>query len=472
MKHKQTNIFESLKSINQKYLSSLEEEKKIRNKMKEEIEQATKRITAIYQEKIEQSKKHSSVLHANLETYAKCLSNYSTFDKNLIGSVLEKLVSIIEGETYTYQEATHETYEQVVNYFGSQLNKVTKKAYLLVKNGEKEGFYSDYEVEDNTISLLVQKKQAILLYETKKPTTKEIRFYTTKKGIPRCLVDFTYFPYIKEFIDLVIQYEYNNFEEITEKKLLILMNEFLLSKKALIEEKYRKHNMEKAKNIQKEHTTIERNNRNQIEEQELDKLIEYGVPSKYPNNLIDRLQDNINSNSELGNQISTVNITYERQKEKGKITIGETLVSSTNIYISKINLKALIYDYFDEAEQGYPDIDLEDNGIIGFIEISDLENHIDDIEKISKQYGTYKIDTINNQYLRVIYLPNNGEYQNHFDMYSWVISTNNSKNTKSQDININYEEETQRLLAYLKEAELISSLTNNQMLLYKKKKNN
>ena len=59
------------------------------------------------------------------------------------------------------------------------------------------------------------------------------------------MIDFGKFPYVQDFIDSVVEYRFkNNLSKISEKDLLSLMSEFVLSKKTYIEENYKKEDLE------------------------------------------------------------------------------------------------------------------------------------------------------------------------------------------------------------------------------------
>ena len=59
------------------------------------------------------------------------------------------------------------------------------------------------------------------------------------------MIDFGKFSYVQDFIDLVVEYRFkNNLSKVSEKDLLSLMSEFVLSKKTYIEENYKKEDLE------------------------------------------------------------------------------------------------------------------------------------------------------------------------------------------------------------------------------------
>lgn len=181
------------------------------------------------------------------------LENYSTFDSKLIGSIIEKLVSLVEGEEYFYQEAIHKTYELESTILGGQVDKVEKKTLMIVEGSQKRRYYNDYHEQDNEVNRLVQNGQAFILSEHKLWFSSWITFYTTYKGKLKCLIDFGKFSYVQDFIDLVVEYRFkNNLSKVSEKDLLSLMSGFVLNNKVFIEENYKKKNLENQEQVIKQ----------------------------------------------------------------------------------------------------------------------------------------------------------------------------------------------------------------------------
>ena len=199
-----------------------------------------------YQEKINLSKKNCTVLKHELE-------NYSTFDSKLIGSIIEKLVTLVEGKEYVYQEAIHKTYELESTILGGQVDKVEKKTLMIVEGSQKRRYYNDYHGQDNEVNRLVQNGQAFILSEHKLWFSSWITFYTMYKENLKCLIDFGKFSYVQDFIDLVVEYRFkNNLSKVSEKDLLSLMSGFVLNNKVFIEENYKKKNLENQEQVIKQ----------------------------------------------------------------------------------------------------------------------------------------------------------------------------------------------------------------------------
>lgn len=309
-----------------------------------------------------------------------------------------------------------------------------------------------------------------------------ISFYTAREGVLKSLIDFHNFSYVKTFIDLVVQYRFeNHLDEISEKELESIMSEFILSEKAMIEDNYKKRAMEKEEQLRQQLIAEQLRRDKEMEFIKFESIFKNGVPSRYCNNLIDRLQEIANSNADFNSDMSQFEILYEDERHPAKITCSEPLVSSENIFISKINIESSIKDYFDDSNpdphfQGECDIDLVDDGLIGIVDISSLRQDLNHI--IPSLPEVYKVDRIHGEYLRILYLPNRGRY-NHkpINIYPWIMKgildkqdKDSNENATSYKIDWDSAEESRKMLAYLKEIELLSNLDENQLKLYKQRK--
>ena len=448
--------------------------------MNEEIAESERKIKLSYQERINISKNNCTTLKQELENHRKLLEKYSTFDSKLIGSIIEKLVTLFEGEEYFCQEANYETYECESTVFGSETFEVNKKILMIVK-------VSCYDY--NEVNRLVRNGQAFILEENEYDYSKNITFYTAYEGKLKCLIDFNKFSYVKDFIDLVVKYRFkNNLDKVSEKELLSLMSEFILSKEEIIKDNYKKRALERQEQLnqqlikeQLKHDEEISRHDEEIARVELENLIQNGVPSRHNNNLIDRLHKATNDSNDFDSAISQFEISYEGDCHIARITTYDNpIISSENIFISKINFVSSIKDYYDDSDfdphfHGFCDIDLVDDGLIGIVDISSLKQDLDSIINVSSQYSQlYKVDKISNQYLRVLYLPNNGKYSHKpINIYSFIVGIIDDKQYEK---NTSYKTawdcslETEKMLTYLKEIELLSNLDEKQLKLYKQRK--
>lgn len=476
-----TNIFDDVKLAHKKYLSCREERDNINKKIEEEIKEAEKKIRESYQSQIDQVNKDIITSDGEYEDCKKLLKKYSTFDYKMIGSVIAELMSIVEGEEYSYQEAVHETYCREATVFGSESFPVKTRVLMSVKSNYKETHFHDYDDENNEVNRLVRDGHALVLAEEKHFSKNTINF----NGIFATHVDYDKFPYVKEFINSVVQYRYEfNLDEISKKDLLSLMNKFILSKKELIKENYAKRMLERQEQLRQEMIKEQLRYEAKMQQMGLDAILENGVASRHSNSLYDRLQEDEKENVKFNNEMSQFEILYGGEKHTAKFTLGETMVSSPDIFISKIDIEASIKNYFDETEpdahfRGECNINLVDDGLVGIVDISDLGQNLDEVINSSIPREQYKIDRISDKYLRILYLPNKGEYSHkHVNIYGWImegIVPNHDKNLDSKRASYKVEwdktTEADKLQKYLKDIELIvSNFNEKQLRLYRQRK--
>ena len=112
---------------------------------------------------------------------------------------------------------------------------------MVVKQDQlMDSYDSSYQTESK-IDDLVKNGDAIVLSEQDihNDDNKKITFYTSQDGQVICHVDFGKFDYIKEFIDSIIQYRFqNDIVEFTEKDMLSFMSTFIMEHQDSIVENY------------------------------------------------------------------------------------------------------------------------------------------------------------------------------------------------------------------------------------------
>lgn len=112
----------------------------------------------------------------------------------------------------------------------------TKVRIIVRKDKLKNCYDSSYESE---INKLVKNGNALLLSEQDIYNNKEITFYTFQDSQFLCCIDFGRFDYIKEFIDNIVQYRFqNDIIEFTEKDMLTFMKNFVIEHKDIIMKNY------------------------------------------------------------------------------------------------------------------------------------------------------------------------------------------------------------------------------------------
>lgn len=211
----------------------------------EEIAIVTEKIEAKYEVKEKSLKREIESTEKHLKDLEELIIECSSFDSDLLGEILQYLVSAFEKESYIYQKAVHNTTEVYHGWDDRCLAIVKNEVIIIIKESKKEEEYSDYNT--NIISRLIKNGDAILLSEKQQPSFekkekitlyKKPNYYSTFLGIIESTYDCGSFDYIEKFINIIMQYKIENkLKEISKKDLLDFAKDFLLEKQRTVENK-------------------------------------------------------------------------------------------------------------------------------------------------------------------------------------------------------------------------------------------
>lgn len=200
---------------NEKWNLIKQERKKI-----QEILNNIENIKDSYDNNIDYIKKEKS-------KYDKLIYDASWFDVNKIGSVLAKLVSIIEDEPYEYYVAK---YHGVCTYYeegyGYDTANINYDVYLINKESNVSYEYHEEYLSEIGSKVFRNKKDMIVLGR-ENLDDKKISFYDgffNRSG----LIDIKNYDYIYDFINYLIEYKIDNkIDDLNEEELSNLLNSFL-----------------------------------------------------------------------------------------------------------------------------------------------------------------------------------------------------------------------------------------------------
>ena len=155
----------------------------------------------------------------------KIINKYTNFDMRILGPILASIVSVFEGHLFVYQDLMIQAKPNEKNYVN----------YLAIVD-EK---YVGGDLQDlisNNLAYPIYKNYMLLLRgtPTKSVCDYEINFYSIRNDNIQGEENISYIlnteqiPYLKEFIDYVIDYRFkNNILNIKEEDLLNLRKEFI-----------------------------------------------------------------------------------------------------------------------------------------------------------------------------------------------------------------------------------------------------
>lgn len=222
------------------YNKSIEEKEQLLAERKREIEKAISSITEKYIPNLKESEKRIQENRKEVDNYHELILKYSTFDSELIGHAIEKLIKIIEGEDFTFQIADYKVSYLEHNIWGQPYESVVRNKVQLIINMKKvQSEYAKHIDNESEVTRLIASGDAILLGEPKYYDINKVKFYDIKDNQIISLVNFGKFAYVKAFIDYIIEYRYENtVEELTETDLIKLLQEFINANKEIIIRNY------------------------------------------------------------------------------------------------------------------------------------------------------------------------------------------------------------------------------------------
>ena len=227
-------LFNEVKTLQNLYFNEQQEAEVLLDERTKKIEQETKRIMKEYEEKIKLNKTQNSVTKKQLKEFEKDISNYSSFNLETLGKCLEKLISVFEGDKFIYEEAIHEENTRIHGTMDSWDETVENKVKMIVREPKYKSNYFSKSCSNNVINNLVNNGDAIILTETNNHSrfSTKICIYALIDNQLVSSVNFDKFDYIKEFIDNIIQFRFENKKkDFNEEDMQEQMKKFLLDYK-------------------------------------------------------------------------------------------------------------------------------------------------------------------------------------------------------------------------------------------------
>lgn len=160
-----------------------------------------------------------------IDDLCKTVEKYSSFDVDRIGTILNQLITIFEGEMFVYQCTN--LYPSI-NIDRVDSDVATKYTNVIVLNSLSKSYYNE-----RYLNSLVKNGNAIVLFKGEHPRPKKynIKFYRADVNIMHRInqcVAFGKLAYVKDFIDYVINFKIeNNIEDISFEQLNKLKDTFI-----------------------------------------------------------------------------------------------------------------------------------------------------------------------------------------------------------------------------------------------------
>ena len=234
-------LFDEIESLFDKYKTVEQQKQALLLQREKDIEKARKKIINTYSEKIYSNEKNITSIKKDLNSFEGLLIKYSTFNLDLIGNILQQLISITESEEYLYKQVSHSFKKRVHGVMDSWDEDVKTIVNIIITKNKSLDYYDSTNQAKSKIHEFVEKGDALLLSEQdiNEKKQKQITFYNLTDEHIESRVNFGKFDYVKDFIDNVIQYRFqNNMDKITEKDMLLFLQNYIIQHKDVIVKNY------------------------------------------------------------------------------------------------------------------------------------------------------------------------------------------------------------------------------------------
>lgn len=209
--------------LNKKYyiLKRLKMEKT--NERDQKINNVNYKIRKSYADKIKNIEANLIETKKEADLFNNLLKKYSTFNVEIIGNAVQQLMNTVESDEYIYLEINSNS-SKFKKFWQFNKNEIIN---VILKKDKTNDFYRWYE--DSVILSTIDIKD----YD------KNITFYRAVYNNIMCYTKFNKFNYIKDFIDNLINYRFNNnLIEFTEKDILLFMKDYVTKNKDSIIKNY------------------------------------------------------------------------------------------------------------------------------------------------------------------------------------------------------------------------------------------
>lgn len=234
-------LFDEIGNLCNRYEIAEQQKQTLLLQREKDIEKSRKKIINSYSKKLTLNENSITSVKEELNTFERLLVKYSTFNLNLIGNILQQLISITESEEYLYKQVSHTFKKRVHGVMDSWDEDVKTVVNIIITKNKLLDNYDSTNQPKSKIHEFVENGDALLLSEQDIDVKKEkqITFYNLTDGHIESRVNFGKFDYVKDFIDNIIQYRFqNNMDKITEKDMLLFLQNYIIQHKDQIVKNY------------------------------------------------------------------------------------------------------------------------------------------------------------------------------------------------------------------------------------------
>ncbi len=173
------------------------------------IAQKVAEINKEYETSLNVWDKEAKSKEAAIKEKTEQIKQYSTFDAYLLGEAIRSLMEYVEGKEYVYSQVEH-TYGDPRKPKDDNLE--SDDVRMVVQKNKDRNSFTSVSKQMSKIDDLVSQGYAVVLSESDFFAWDGglVRVYNSKDDEFNCTIKFGAFDYVREFIELVIQYRVDN----------------------------------------------------------------------------------------------------------------------------------------------------------------------------------------------------------------------------------------------------------------------
>ena len=215
------------------YCNAIKKKNNVLKEKEEKVKQAIEAIAKEYSDSINERTKEEADTKTQFINYKDLVSTYSSFDVDLIGKAIARIISVVSGKDFKYGNVT--SHYEVTGFdmlSDPYTERKTERDCIVVETSKYTKSYSHPDGE-NMIDELVEDGHAILLirnYDSSLEKYRIVTFLTIDESgkLKFINVNLDDFDYIKDFIIEVAQYRFQReLDKFTEDDMNLCVDRFI-----------------------------------------------------------------------------------------------------------------------------------------------------------------------------------------------------------------------------------------------------
>ena len=203
------SIIDELTEAYKRYYSATQKQEEISKEKERKIKEAIEKVTAQYKKEIDKRSLKVKNTKTKLEEYDSLITKYSTFDVDLIGGAIVRIINEISDKKLLYKTAIDKYQKRDHGWIDGWDEIFKREVKIIVDSNKAQNIYDnsdayDYKKYISQIDQLVEEGYVILLSKGDSAIT----LLTSKNSEISFNINFGDYEYIKDFIMELVQYRF------------------------------------------------------------------------------------------------------------------------------------------------------------------------------------------------------------------------------------------------------------------------